>query len=129
MAGTGPRARTARRRSPLKSGSRANGSFRVLRDHFPPSRAQVANPIKNPARTASRTSHEFLSGRTAVRLPAQPSAPGGPAGPGSAGAAGGQAGPRSDQLQFERLEHRPGAVAHAELGQNVRDMVLDRALG
>src|SRR4249919_1825243 len=36
---------------------------------------------------------------------------------------------RSDQLQLERLEYGPGAITHAELGQNVRHMVLDRALG
>src|SRR5690606_22523066 len=32
-------------------------------------------------------------------------------------------GPCSDQLQLERLEHRPGAVAHAELAQDVGDVV------
>src|SRR5690606_22007146 len=30
---------------------------------------------------------------------------------------------------FERLEHGPGAVAHAELGQDVRYVILDRAFG
>src|SRR5690606_2007725 len=35
----------------------------------------------------------------------------------------------SDQLEFEGLEHRPGAVADPQLAQYIGDVVLDRALG
>ena len=34
-----------------------------------------------------------------------------------------------DQLQLERLQYGPGAVTHAQLGQDVGDVVLDGALG
>src|SRR5690606_10606444 len=36
--------------------------------------------------------------------------------------------PVSDQLEFEGLQHGPGAVAYAQLGEDVGDVVLDRPL-
>lgn len=49
--------------------------------------------------------------------------------PGSGGHPKVSAGPPgSDQLQLEGLEHRPGAVAHAQLGEDVGHVVLDGAL-
>src|SRR3546814_18023394 len=44
-------------------------------------------------------------------------------------AAPGRASCRSDQLQLKGLEYGTGAVTDAELGQDVRHVVLDRALG
>src|SRR6185312_4167421 len=38
-------------------------------------------------------------------------------------------GKASDDAQLQCLQHRAGTVAHAELGQDVGNVILDRALG
>ena len=35
----------------------------------------------------------------------------------------------SQQPRFQRLQHRPRSIAHAELRQDARDLILDRSLG